>query len=67
MARLKNRYLNDFDFVLWVMQGQGVDEKWSLEPKSDDFEEAVRIVKEAQRRRAVRDHLRRGHRLQMKA
>lgn len=51
MARLKNRYLNDFDFVLWVMQGQAVDEKWSLEPKSNDFEEAVRIVKEAQRRR----------------
>lgn len=51
MARLKNRYLNDFDFVLWVLQGQGVDDKWSLEPKSNDFEEAVRIVKDAQRRR----------------
>lgn len=51
MARLKNRYLNDFDFVLWVMQGQGVDDKWSLEPKSEDFDEAVRIVKDAQRRR----------------
>ena len=49
MARINNKYLNDFEFVLWVLQGCEAGSVWDCLPHSDECEEAVNVV------RSVRD------------
>lgn len=46
MAGLNNRFLDDFEFILWAIQGCEEDPRWTPQSGSKEFEEAVKTINE---------------------